>query len=92
MSDFLSGAIMMGSAAIGLFFLRSWRWTRDRLFLLFGLGFWMLSVERVVLAMVPAAHEFRPFVYLIRLSAFVLILTAVVDKNRGHGTSSNQRS
>ncbi len=86
MSTFLSGAVMMAAAAIGLFFIRSWSWTRDRLFLLLGLAFWILSVERIVLSMVPAAHEFRPFVYLIRLSAFVLILVAIIDKNRNRRT------
>jgi hypothetical protein len=83
MSSFISGAIMIGAAAIGLFFVRSWKRTWDRLFLLFGLAFSLLSAERWVLALVPTAHEFRPFVYLIRLTAFVLILAAIVDKNRG---------
>jgi hypothetical protein len=82
MNDFISGAVMMGAAAIGLFFVRSWRRTRDRLLLLFGMSFWMLAVERWILVAVPRSHEVRPFVYLIRLAAFILIIAAIVDKNR----------
>jgi type IV secretory pathway component VirB8 len=82
MSDFLHGATMVSAAAIALFFLRSWRRARDRLFFLFGLAFALLALERLVLAFVTASHEFRPFVYLIRLSAFLFILAAIVDKNR----------
>ena len=84
MNEFLSGAIMMGAAGVGLFFVRSWKRTGDRLLLLFGLAFWILSTERWMLAIVPTAHEVRPFVYLMRLAAFILILAAIVDKNRSY--------
>ena len=90
-SEFFSGAIMLGAAAVALFFLRSWKRTRDRLFLLFGLAFALLSAERWVLSVVPTAHEVRPFVYLIRLCAFILILAAIVDKNRKSGTPPTGR-
>jgi hypothetical protein len=87
MTEFLSGAIMLGAAAIALFFFRSWRLTRQRLFLLFGLAFLMLAVERWALVLVAAESHLRSYVYLIRLGAFGLILAAVVDRNRSKTSS-----
>jgi hypothetical protein len=74
---FISGAIMLGSAAVGLIFLRSWNRTADRLFLLFALAFWLFG-----LLMVSAGSELRSWVYLVRLVAFGLIIVAVIGKNR----------
>lgn len=83
MLDFFSGAIMMASAASGLFFFKSWRATGDSLFLLFAMAFWVLAIERCVLATVSPANEFRFYVYTLRMAAFVLIAIAIVHKNRG---------
>lgn len=82
MIDFLSGAVMMACAASGLFFFKSWKESHDRLFLLFALAFWVLAIERWVLVFVLPANEFRFYVYTLRLTAFVLIATAIVHKNR----------
>jgi hypothetical protein len=79
---FISGAIMLGSAAVGLIFLRSWNRTADRLFLLFALAFWLFGLERWLLLMVSAGSELRSWVYLVRLVAFGLIIVAVIGKNR----------
>jgi hypothetical protein len=43
------GAILLGCWAIGLFFFRYWRQTRERLFCHFGAAFQLLVIERVVL-------------------------------------------
>jgi len=82
LNQFLNGAIMMGFLIAGLFFLRFHRRTRERLFAMFAAAFFVLSIERVVLAFVNPQAEFRPYVYLIRLAAFLLIFLAIVDKNR----------
>jgi hypothetical protein len=79
---FISGAVMLGSAAVGLIFLRSWNRTGDRLFLLFALAFWLFGLERWLLLMVSSESELRSWVYLVRLVAFALIIVAVIDKNR----------
>lgn len=79
---FLSGAISMACLTIALFFLRFWRQTGDRLFVIFAAAFGLLMVERLMLATVSASHELVPYIYLVRLLAFVLIMGAVVDKNR----------
>ena len=82
MNLFLLGAVTMASLAAGLFFLRFWRETKDRLFLAFAISFLVEGVNRTALALSDAPREGTPFFYLVRLLAFALILGAVVDKNR----------
>lgn len=78
----ISGAIVMGYAVAGLFFLRFWRETRDRLFLIFAGAFWLLGVQRLALVLSRNTVEDDTGLYLVRLFAFLLILGAIVDKNR----------
>jgi len=82
LSEVLLGAIAMGSLAIGLFFLRFWHETRDRFFLLFALSFFVEGVNRVALALSDKPNEGASALYGVRLLAFLLILAAIVDKNR----------
>jgi uncharacterized membrane protein HdeD (DUF308 family) len=82
MAAFLSGVIFAGSLTAALFFLRFWRQTGDRLFALFSLSFAVMAVSRLLLTAVDETNEARPWVYLLRLAAFGLIIGAVVDKNR----------
>jgi hypothetical protein len=49
---------------------------------IFAAAFGLLMVERLLLATVSASHELAPYIYVVRLFAFVLIMGAVVDKNR----------
>ena len=79
---FIYGATATASVAVALFFLRFWRDTRDRLFLLFGIAFAVLAVNRVALATFHVAAENVPYLYSLRLVAFALIAFAIVDKNR----------
>jgi hypothetical protein len=74
--------------ACGMFMFRFWQRSRDRLFAFFGVAFWLLSVSWVLLALVNPTAEARPYIYLFRLLAFLLIIVAVVDKNRAGSTSS----
>ena len=82
MIDFLNGATAMGCVVAALFFLRFYRQSADRLFLFFGLGFSIFGANRLVLALLEEGHEASTYVYLSRLLAFVLILFAIIDKNR----------
>jgi hypothetical protein len=82
MHTFLWGALVMGCAVVGLFFLRFWRTTSDRLFLFFSLAFAMLAGSWGWLATAGPEIETRHFAYMLRLAAFVLIIVAIVDKNR----------
>ena len=50
----LIGAIAALSFVIGSFFMRFWRVTNDRFFLLFGLALWIEAANRVPLGVMPA--------------------------------------
>ena len=82
MDIFLQGTIAAGFAVAGLFFLRYWKETRDRLFLLFALSFFTSAANRGMLAAVSdSLREHDHNLYLIRLASFLLIIIAIVDKN-----------
>ena len=86
----LSGGIAVAFAMIGVSFIRFWRSSRNRLFLLFGIAFFVLAVERAVLVLIDPDNEFAPYVYAMRLLAFALIIAAIVDQNRtGGGATSS---
>lgn len=77
----LYGALTVSTATCGLFFLRFWRESRDRLFFVFALAFWVLAANWLVIAF--GHGELRSFLpYTLRLAAFLLIIYAVFDKNR----------
>lgn len=78
----LAGTNCLSLLVISLFFLKFWRQTRDRLFLYFTGAFLFLMIERVVRSFMSVESDWAPYVYSIRLAAFVLILIAIVDKNR----------
>lgn len=80
--DFLSGFVACGFVVAGLFFLRFWTRTRDALFLWFALAFWLLGLGQSLLALANISVEERSYVYLIRLTAFMVILFAIFRKNR----------
>jgi hypothetical protein len=81
-NEFLLGVTAMGCVVAALFFVRFWRSSGDRFFLWFSLGFATFAVNRTILATLDADSEERVAVYVLRLLAFLLILWAVVDKNR----------
>lgn len=81
-TPFLLGATAMASLVAALFFLRFWRETGDRFFLYFAVAFGMEGLNRSVLGLSAVSQETEPFFYLVRLIAFLLILAAIVDKNR----------
>jgi hypothetical protein len=77
---FLNGVIVMGHASAGLFFLRFWRKTHDRLFLMFAIAFWLLGVIRIAMVALGQPGEDH-YLYWFRLAAYLLILVAIIDKN-----------
>lgn len=90
MNEYLYGAVITLCAVASLFFWRFRRQTHDRFFGLFAAAFVMLGLNYALLAVGDRGSESRPFLYLIRLGAFLLIIAAIVDKNRGAGDSSKQ--
>ena len=79
---FLLGILTMGSLTCGLFLLRFYSQTGDRLFLIFAVAFGVLAAHWAVLVLLPLEGENRPLAYILRLVAFGFILLAIIDKNR----------
>lgn len=80
---FLLGVIAITSLTAGLFFLKFWRRTHDSLFLAFSVAFFIEGINRV--ATLNAAHpnEGSPWIYTVRLLAFLIILGGILHKNYG---------
>jgi hypothetical protein len=81
LNQFFLGAVVLACVVAGLFFLRFWRKTHERLFLYFAIAFWTLGVNWLALAFTNQ-DEVRTALYVVRLLAFVLILYAILEKNR----------
>ena len=77
----------MACTVIAVFFFRFWTRTGDLLFAYFGAAFVLLGIERIVLVFFDIMDEQRPFTYLMRFSAFALIIYAIVQKNRENPTT-----
>jgi hypothetical protein len=78
---FLTGAIAMASFVVALLFLRFWRGTRDRFFLLFATAFAVEGAGRSASAFLWLNDE-NPVLYAVRVMAYGLILVAILQKNR----------
>jgi uncharacterized membrane protein HdeD (DUF308 family) len=79
---FLLGIIVAASLTAALYFLKFWRRTRDPLFLAFALAFGIEGVNRMAFLLVARPNEGSPAIYVVRLLAFLLILAAILHKNR----------
>lgn len=82
----ISGLLVGGYVVIGLFFLRFWRASRDRLFGFFATAFWLLALQRVLLTVWHDQHT--TLLYGLRAFSFIVIIYAIVDKNR---TANSQK-
>ena len=83
LAGFLLGVITTSSITAGIFFLKFWKHTRDSLFLAFGLAFIIEGLNRIAVLTVAHPNEGSPWIYLVRLLAFLLILAAILRKNYG---------
>jgi hypothetical protein len=66
----------------GVFFWRFWRQSRDQLFALFAIAFWLLAASWAILSVFNPQGESVPYVYALRLLAFVVLIGGIVQKNR----------
>lgn len=78
----ISGALAMGYLVAAAFFARFHRRSRDRLFLWFAFAFGLLAFQRIALTVTTGWVEDATWLYGLRLAAFLLIIAAIVDKNR----------
>jgi hypothetical protein len=79
---FLLGVIFLGCSVAGLFFLRFFRATRDRLFAGFAVAFFLMAANQVAFLVIDERGGPRLIAYVSRLLSFVVILWAILDKNR----------
>ena len=87
--SFWAGIATATFLASGLFFLKFWKASSDRFFLYFAMSCFFLGTERILLLWLLPSTEanYRPpeaqaWVYLVRMAAYILILYAVIQRNR----------
>lgn len=80
---FLLGVVATTSLIAGIFFLRFWRDTHDLLFLAFAIAFLIEAADRTAMLFAEHPNEASPWVYVVRLAAFLIILGGIIHKNRG---------
>jgi len=80
-ANFVSGAITAGYLILALLFLRFWRHTRDALFACFALAFVLLAANQAADTLASSGETESAWVFLIRLSAFLVIIVAIAGKN-----------
>lgn len=81
MVEFLSGALVMAYFISGVYFLRFWRRTRDRLFMHFAVAFWLFAVTQIIVTALGSEDQRSGHPYVLRIAGFIFILAAIVDKN-----------
>lgn len=78
---FLLGVIVTCSLVASCFFWKFYRQTRDILFLAFAAAFFIEGTNRISFLLIDSPSEGSPAIYVVRLTAFLLILGAIVWKN-----------
>lgn len=79
---FMHGGLTAITLIAAVLFARAWHRSRDRFYLLFGIAFGFLAVHWLALGVAGPPGIVRVWPYMTRLAAFVMILVAIVDKNR----------
>lgn len=79
-NTFMHGALAMASFFAVVLFLRFWKSTADRLFLIFAIAFSVLALDWIALGLL--APSVGHYAFVVRLVAFVAIIVGIVDKNR----------
>ena len=87
MNDLASGVLAAGYLVAGLHFLKFRVRTGDPLFLCFAIAFWTLAAQRIGVALLVRETEAGVYLYALRVLAFLLIIYAIVQKNRSPGGS-----
>lgn len=87
---FLLGVIVTASLTAAGFFWCFYRQTRDRLFLAFSGAFCIEGINRMAFLLIDKPSEGSPAIYMVRLVAFLLLLGAIIAKNRTPSRRSDQ--
>lgn len=78
---YMHGALTALCVVVALFFARLWRRAHERFYLFFSIAFAVMAAQWALLAS-NQIGEHAAWPYATRLVAFLLILVAIVDKNR----------
>lgn len=81
MAQFFAGCIFFGFLIVAGHFLKFWKSTGDRFFLLFAIAFALCGFERICVSLFIGVTTVS-YIYILRLIAFCVIIGAIVDKNR----------
>jgi hypothetical protein len=82
MNEILMGATAALSMVIGLFFMRFWHNTQDRFFLFLSASFLLQGIDRLLQHGDWQWPEDTAGQYSLRILAYILILAAVLYKNK----------
>ena len=82
-ADFFAGLIAMGYLVCTAFFLRFWQRTKDSLFFVFAIAFFLLALNSALAVLLGGILEERSWLYLLRLAAFSILIIAIISKNIG---------
>ncbi|HUS30745.1 MAG TPA: DUF5985 family protein [Kofleriaceae bacterium] len=82
LATFLDGGRVVFCLIIALCFWRLGRTTRDRLYHAFAIAFVLMAVSATLVGLRVAIADWSAIIYLPRLLAFLVIIWAIVDKNR----------
>lgn len=62
--------------------MRFWLKTSDRFFLAFAVAFLLFAMNQLLATWVVATDEHFAYIYLLRVLGYLLILSAIFEKNR----------
>lgn len=79
---FLQGVSATAAWVSATIFVRYWRESRDTLFALFAIAFTLLGLSWALLSILNPVGDASPYIYGLRLVAFLLLIAAVIQKNR----------
>lgn len=82
MQKFLWGVLFAACVVAAALFVRSFRATRERLFLYFAAAFAAFALNYLALGAIDLAREDVYTVYLFRLAGFLVLIVGILDKNR----------
>jgi hypothetical protein len=80
---FVGGMVTMGFVIAGLFFLRFWQRTKEGLFVVFGVAFWLFAANQALVALAGVPREDQSWFYALRIAGFALLIVAIIAKSVG---------
>jgi hypothetical protein len=82
---FVIGFVATSSLVAAMFFFRFWQRTRDFLFIAFSIAFFFQALTSAASVFLNHPNGVRAWLYVGQLCTYVLILAAILRKNRRAG-------